>query len=120
MLPPLLFAPPLTSYFVSVRLQWLSLAVGRGKAARLPLHLAYLPNTCAHSSTGVGRMAQVGAACCHPTCFIDHTCPVTETFAANASYHAADDFFAKQLPHNVTWVLTLLYAMEQKGAPHII
>lgn len=31
------------------------------------------------------------------------------------SLSAADDFFAKQLPHNVTWLLTLLYAMDQKG-----
>ena len=30
------------------------------------------------------------------------------------SYGAADDFFAKQLPHSVTWVLTLLYALEQR------
>ena len=29
---------------------------------------------------------------------------------------AADEFFAKQLPHNVTWLLTLLFALEQKGA----
>jgi hypothetical protein len=27
----------------------------------------------------------------------------------------ADDFFAKQLPHNVTWLLTLLYALDQRG-----
>lgn len=31
------------------------------------------------------------------------------------SYGAADEFFAKQLPHSTTWVLTLLYALEQKG-----
>ena len=30
------------------------------------------------------------------------------------SYGAADDFFAKQLPHSVTWVLTLLYALDQR------
>lgn len=29
-------------------------------------------------------------------------------------YGAADDFFAKQLPHSVTWVLTLLYALDQR------
>ncbi len=27
----------------------------------------------------------------------------------------ADDFFTRQLPHNVTWVLSLLYALDQKG-----
>ena len=27
----------------------------------------------------------------------------------------ADDFFSKQLPHNVTWVLTLLYALDRSG-----
>lgn len=26
-----------------------------------------------------------------------------------------DDFITKQLPHNVTWGLSLLYAMEHKG-----
>lgn len=31
------------------------------------------------------------------------------------AYGAADEFFAKQLPHNVTWLLTLLYALEQQG-----
>jgi ABC-type uncharacterized transport system fused permease/ATPase subunit len=31
------------------------------------------------------------------------------------AYGAADDFFAKQLPHNVTWLLTLLYALDQTG-----
>lgn len=31
------------------------------------------------------------------------------------SYEAADDFFAKQLPHSVTWVLTLLYALDQRS-----
>lgn len=31
------------------------------------------------------------------------------------SYGAADEFFAKQLPHSVTWVLTLLYAVDVKG-----
>ena len=30
------------------------------------------------------------------------------------AYGAADDFFAKQLPHSVTWVLTLLYALDQR------
>jgi len=29
-------------------------------------------------------------------------------------YGAADDFFAKQLPHSVTWILTLLYALDQR------
>lgn len=32
----------------------------------------------------------------------------------NWKYGAADDFFAKQLPHSVTWVLTLLYALDQR------
>ena len=27
----------------------------------------------------------------------------------------ADDFFTRQLPQNVTWALTLLYAMDSKG-----
>ena len=27
----------------------------------------------------------------------------------------ADDFFAKQLPHNVTWALTVLYALDAPG-----
>lgn len=27
----------------------------------------------------------------------------------------ADDFFSKQLPHNVTWGLTLLYAIDRSG-----
>lgn len=31
------------------------------------------------------------------------------------SYGAADEFFAKQLPHSVTWVLTLFYATEHSG-----
>ncbi|GAB4822712.1 hypothetical protein N2152v2_009758 [Parachlorella kessleri] len=31
------------------------------------------------------------------------------------SYGAADEFFAKQLPHNVTWLLTLLFALEARG-----
>jgi len=26
-----------------------------------------------------------------------------------------DDFITKQLPHNVTWGLSLLYAMDHKG-----
>lgn len=30
-------------------------------------------------------------------------------------FAAADDFFAKQLPHNVTWLLTLLFALDQTG-----
>ena len=27
-------------------------------------------------------------------------------------YSVADDFFTKQLPHNVTWGLTVLYALD--------
>ena len=27
----------------------------------------------------------------------------------------ADDFLAKQLPHNVTWGLTMLYSLEHPG-----
>ncbi|CAL9054400.1 unnamed protein product [Musa banksii] len=30
-------------------------------------------------------------------------------------YGILDDFITKQLPHNVTWVLSLLYAVEHKG-----
>ena len=29
----------------------------------------------------------------------------------------ADDFFTKQLPNNVTWLLTLMYSLSQTGAP---
>ncbi|XP_008807661.1 ABC transporter D family member 1-like isoform X2 [Phoenix dactylifera] len=32
-------------------------------------------------------------------------------------YGILDDFVTKQLPHNVTWGLSLLYAMEHKGDP---
>ncbi len=28
----------------------------------------------------------------------------------------ADDFFTKQLPNNVTWLLTLMYSLSQTGA----
>ena len=31
------------------------------------------------------------------------------------AYGAADEFFAKQLPHSITWVLTLLYSLDQVG-----
>ena len=31
-------------------------------------------------------------------------------------YAVADDFFVKQLPMNVTWLLTLLYSLVQTGA----
>ena len=48
-----------------------------------------------------------------PTC--SPACPPACPFSPPP---AADDFFAKQLPHNVTWLLTLLFALEQKGAPH--
>jgi len=30
-------------------------------------------------------------------------------------YGIVDDFVTKQLPHNVTWGLSLLYALEHKG-----
>lgn len=30
-------------------------------------------------------------------------------------YAVADDFFTKQLPNNVTWLLTLMYSMNQTG-----
>lgn len=30
-------------------------------------------------------------------------------------YGILDEFITKQLPHNVTWVLSLLYAMEHEG-----
>lgn len=30
-------------------------------------------------------------------------------------YGILDDFVTKQLPHNVTWGLSLLYAMEHQG-----
>ncbi|KAJ6737192.1 ATP-BINDING CASSETTE SUB-FAMILY D MEMBER [Salix viminalis] len=31
------------------------------------------------------------------------------------SYGILDDFVTKQLPHNVTWGLSLMYAIEHKG-----
>lgn len=31
-------------------------------------------------------------------------------------YAVADDFFTKQLPNNVTWLLTLMYSLAQTGA----
>lgn len=35
-------------------------------------------------------------------------------------YAMADDFFTKQLPNNVTWLLTLMYSLSQTGKiPHI-
>lgn len=30
-------------------------------------------------------------------------------------YAVADDFFTKQLPNNVTWLLTLMYSLAQTG-----
>ena len=32
-------------------------------------------------------------------------------------HNVADDFFTKQLPFNVTWVLTLMYALDQGHVP---
>ena len=31
-------------------------------------------------------------------------------------YSAVDEFFSKQLPHNVTWALTLLYALQRDAS----
>lgn len=31
------------------------------------------------------------------------------------AYGSADEFFSKQLPHSITWLLTLLYSLEQHG-----
>ena len=31
------------------------------------------------------------------------------------AHAVADEFFTKQLPNNVTWLLTLMYSLEQKG-----
>lgn len=31
------------------------------------------------------------------------------------AYGSADEFFSKQLPHSITWLLTLLYSLEQQG-----
>ena len=42
-------------------------------------------------------------------------CLPSPWFCPSACAPAADDFFAKQLPHNVTWLLTLLYALDQTG-----
>jgi hypothetical protein len=35
-------------------------------------------------------------------------------------YAVADDFFTKQLPNNVTWLLTLMYSLDQTGAPRMV
>ena len=51
--------------------------------------------------------AQPALPCClPPTRARRPSLPITRT---------ADEFFAKQLPHNVTWFLTLLYALDQPG-----
>lgn len=39
---------------------------------------------------------------------------LTDLINLKWKYGAADDFFAKQLPHSVTWILTLLYALDQQ------
>ena len=36
---------------------------------------------------------------------------------ARWTHAVADEFFTKQLPNNVTWLLTLMYSLEQTGAP---
>ena len=33
--------------------------------------------------------------------------------ACRWAYSVADDFFTKQLPHNVTWALSLMYALSR-------
>ena len=38
-----------------------------------------------------------------------HLCPY---LLLRWGYAVADDFFTKQLPHNVTWGLTMLYALD--------
>lgn len=43
-------------------------------------------------------------------------CQLHHLVSLRFSYGLADDFFAKQLPHSVTWLLTLLYSLQQKGA----
>ena len=35
-------------------------------------------------------------------------------------YAVADDFFTKQLPNNVTWLLTLMYSLDQTGANCVV
>lgn len=35
-------------------------------------------------------------------------------------YAVADDFFTKQLPNNVTWLLTLMYSLDQTGASRAV
>ena len=35
-------------------------------------------------------------------------------------YAVADDFFTKQLPNNVTWLLTLMYSLDQTGAGFVL
>ena len=36
--------------------------------------------------------------------------------AVRWGHAVADDFFSKQLPNNVTWLLTLMYSLDQSGA----
>ena len=36
--------------------------------------------------------------------------------AVRWGHAVADDFFSKQLPNNVTWLLTLMYSLDQTGA----
>lgn len=47
--------------------------------------------------------------------FDDLTRHLSKLIHLRWAYGAADEFFAKQLPHNVTWLLTLLFSLEQKG-----
>ena len=35
---------------------------------------------------------------------------------ARWAHTVADEFFTKQLPNNVTWLLTLMYSLDQTGA----
>ncbi|PSC69745.1 ABC transporter D family member 1 [Micractinium conductrix] len=58
---------------------------------------------------GAREGSQIGAA------FGQLTAHLRTLVSHRWAYGAADDFFAKQLPHNVTWLLTLLYAMDHKG-----
>ena len=38
--------------------------------------------------------------------------PLVSDLGCRWLYSVADDFFTKQLPHNVTWGLTVLYALD--------
>ncbi len=48
-------------------------------------------------------------------CVQDLMSHLSRVAATRWGHAIADDFFSKQLPHNVTWGLTLLYALDRSG-----